>query len=218
MKNTLTLVMVLLTLYASEPKAKIHHIYHKHSIPPIKKIVKHDVSKGESGRHLTKNDKQPLSDYQRNILNTAYTIAKRDGIKKPEILSGIILQESKAGLAPKFRTSKHKSAKDQTVGLSQLKDSTARAILKQFPELKTQYKINEDKLHEALANNDEFNIAIASKYIKMLYDQFKSDDMVIAAFNMGPAGVKKVDKPWKLEYVKYVRNHILRHKLNTILS
>ena len=119
------------------------------------------------------------------------------------------MQESKAGIQANFRTSKHKKACDQTVGLAQIKTGTAKGILKQYPELKQ--KMKSGNLTHELAYNDDFNISVASKYLKSLYEIRHDDDFAIASFNQGPGGVSR--KPWKLPYVRQVKKHIIIHHL-----
>jgi hypothetical protein len=192
MKYTLTL-MAALTLGFLSPTEAANNRY---------------ISKQHIAHH--KPDKtHSLSDNQKRVLHTAYNIGKADGLKNPAILSGIILQESKAGSQPNFRTSRHKKAIDQTTGLGQIKVGTAKGILKQYPELKQKMKSN--NLAHELAFNDEFNMSVASKYLKSLYEIRHDDDFVIAAFNQGPGGVSK--RPWKLPYVKSVKNHIIKNQL-----
>lgn len=216
MKNTITSMLLLMSfLLSSSAMAKVHHVFHS-SGKVVMKSGKH-VHKGESGSHLA-NDVQPLSDYQRSVLRTAYTIAQSDGIKKPEILSGIILQESNAGIAKNFRSSKHKRACDQTVGLGQIKVGTARAILREYPDLKQHYNVNDRNLYVALATNDKFNVAVASKYIKSLSETYKSDEALIAAYNLGEGGARHVKRPGSLSYVKSVKKHILNHQLSLLQS
>jgi len=211
-----------MALWSSASSAKVQHVYHvMKKAGHVGKVVK-TKHQGESGGHATKStnsiDKKPLSDYQRSILMTAYKQAEHDGIKKPEILSGIIMQESAAGAAKNFRTAKHKKACDQTVGLGQMKVKTALAILTKYPELKQQFGVSDRNLYSALATNDKFSLAVASKYVKWMYDIYHNDDTVIAAYNLGPGGAANLKKPWNLPYVKLVRGHINRHQFSTTLS
>ncbi len=217
MKYTLTLVAALWSMasmsYSENASAKVHHVYHRHQHhsnsfePDNSNEVKVRHGRGESGKSSYKNE--PLSVNQKNILTLAYNTAKEDGLRQPEVLAGIIYQESKAGEAAKFRTSKHKKACDQTVGLGQIKTKTAKSVLKRFPELKQKFGIPDSQVGTALAHNDKFNVAIASKYLVYLSTMYKGDEL-IASYNMGEGGVKKLRNPSKLPYVKSVNKHIAR--------
>jgi hypothetical protein len=216
--NTLTLVATLgMALLSPSVSAKVHHVYDRHqkghhhnnfsndTDNVSEKVVRVRHGRGESGKSSHKNE--PLSVNQKNIITLAYNTAKEDGLRQPEVLAGIIFQESKAGEAAKFRTSKHKKACDQTVGLGQIKTGTARAVLKRFPELKKKFGIPDSQITNALAHNDKFNVAVASKYLVYLSTMYRGDAL-IASYNMGEGGVKKLRNPSKLHYVRMVNKHI----------
>lgn len=168
--------------------------------------AKQKSSKKVKSTHIT-----ALSNDQRKILTSAYTVAKNDGLKNPKILPGILMQESAAGSAKNFRTSKHKPAFDQTVGLGQIKLSTAKSILKENPDLKSKMKSGD--LKRELAHNDSFNISIASRYLKDLSKSVHTDSHLIAAYNLGLGGAQHLKNPDKLQYVRNVKNHMSRINL-----
>lgn len=64
--------------------------------------------------------------------------------------------------------------------------------------------------------NPEDNIAAGTKYLKMLYDKFKSTELVLAAYNAGPGNVKNYGgiPPFKetREYVYKVLNYYQKSK------
>jgi hypothetical protein len=196
MRNTVTCIALLGVMIAFSEPAHAKRVHDQH------KIVKHT---GESRKHTAHSAKQ-LSDQQTDVLKMAYLVAKKDGLRNPAILTGIIMQESKAGTADKFRTARHKRQVDQSVGLAQIKASTAKGVLAENPDLRTTFKVADANIKQKLATDDKFNVAIASRYLKSLY-HIKNDDMwVIAAYNRGPGNVGKA--PWKLPYVRLVYNHI----------
>jgi hypothetical protein len=216
MKNTIAFMTLFILTFgisttnviAKSQSNRIHHHY----------VKGHAFKKGESASKKSshaKNDTS-LSEHQRHILKLAVIRAKKDGLKKPEVLAGIILQESKAGEAAKFRTAKHKSKKDQSLGLGQVKVSTAKAVLKQYPELKAEFPNAKQDLGYALANNDQFNTAVASKYVKMMCDIKCQDAFVLAAYNGGPGYATKIKNLEKLAYVRNVRNHIKQYHLASL--
>ena len=208
MKNTVTCFAVLVLLSFVEPALakkvdRVHHV--------LKTSTSHKVAnKGESRTNSSVRHATQLSEDQQRILKHAYLVAKQDGLKNPAILSGIIMQESKAGEAEKFRTSRHKKSADQSVGVAQLLDSTAKGVLKEYPELRAEFKVADRDIHRRLATDDNFNIAIASKYLKSLYHIRNDDTWVVGAYNRGPGNVGKA--PWKLGYVKLVFGHIRRYE------
>jgi hypothetical protein len=156
----------------------------------------------EAKTQQKKVDIEILNDIQKKHLKTAYRTAQKDGLKKPLILSGIIMQESKAGLQKNFRTSKHKKMIDQTTGLGQIKVGTARDVIKRHPELKQ--KMSSNNLPHEIAYNDNFNIAVASLYLKDLSEECKSDASLIAAYNSGHCSRGK--KPYVKAVLKQMGN------------
>ena len=155
----------------------------------LKKKVKHDQS-------------IELSSKQKQLLTTALDTAREDGHKNPFILPGIIMVESKAGTAKKFRTAKHKPSYDKSVGLAQIIASTARGVMKRHPEVKSAMKSKD--LDYELANNDRFNIVIASKYLNDLSEFTHGEAQLIAAYNTGHV----VKRPERMSYVKLVQKNI----------
>lgn len=196
MRNTVTCIALLgLMITFSEP-ASAKRVHHQH-------VVKHT---GESRKHTAHSAKQ-LSDQQTDVLKMAYSVAKKDGLRNPAILTGIIMQESKAGTADRFRTASHKRRVDQSVGLAQIKADTAKGVLAENPDLKTTFNVsNGSNIKQKLATDDKFNVAIASRYLRSLYKIRNDDTWVIAAYNRGPGNVGKT--PWKIPYVRLVYNHM----------
>lgn len=143
---------------------------------------------------------------QKQLLTTAYHQAKEDGLINPFVLPGILMVESKAGAGKKFRTARHKPHYDQSVGIAQIIASTARGVLKKHPEVKA--KMGNKGLDYELANNDHFNIAIASSYLQDLSEITHSEAQLIAAYNTG----RVVKRPERMGYVKKVQSNIVRVK------
>jgi hypothetical protein len=140
---------------------------------------------------------------QKQLLTSALETAKKDGHKDPYLLPGLIMHESTAGTAEKFRTARHKPSYDQSVGVAQILPGTASGVLKRHPDLKGLMKSK--NVASELANNDKFNVAIASNYLN---DLVKGDPRIgmsnayiVAAYNTGHF----VKKPEKMKYVKLVQ-------------
>lgn len=136
-----------------------------------------------------------LSNSQHQILNTAYSIAKADGHKNPELVQGIILQESKAGAMSSYKVAGNRG--DEYYGLGQLKLGAARDVMAAFPVLWSKYKFQtrtDDELKANLILNQVFNIEVTSKYLKLLQARYGfSGRQLVNAYNRGPGGVRNVD-------------------------
>lgn len=176
-------------------------------------VKKHDDVGNHSKKNI-KSDDASLVASQTNIIKSAVRLAKEDGFKKPKVLGAIVMQESKAGTAHLYRTANHKKSFDKTVGLGQIKAPTARHVLNAYPELIEQFNISKAQLNsnsfllKKLGFDDNFNLAIASKYLIMLYKIKPDINWVIAAYNMGPGNAMHVKHPEKNEYVKLVNSHL----------
>lgn len=135
-----------------------------------------------------------LSNSQHQLLNTAYAIAKADGHKNPELVQGIILQESKAGAMASYKVAGNPG--DQYYGIGQLKIGATREVMAAFPKLWSQYKFQtrtDDELKANLILNQTFNIEVTSKYLKILQTRYGfSGRELVNAYNRGPGGVKAV--------------------------
>jgi hypothetical protein len=224
MKYFNVLILALLLTNSAEARTKHAKIGHnkgqveKQTLTHIKKarIIEHIRNRKHQEEILVSTEDnrtngENFSSSQKAILRTAYSTAQQEGLKNPVILPGIILHESGAGTAKKFRTSKHKAAHDQTVGLGQIKTGTAKAVIARHPEIK-QHMHSKDVQHE-LAYNDKFNIYVAALYLKDLQDDAHSDNQLIAAYNLGH--VPK--KPEKMGYVKLVNRSIFNIKKDKLL-
>ena len=157
----------------------------------------------------TKSDKQmgggmamllpeDLSTKQNMLLNTAYAIAKEDGHKNPELLQGIILQETHAGGLKSYKVAGQEfglKTGERYYGVGQIKVSAALHVLGKYPEMWSDFNFQtktNDEVMAKLIENDKFNLAIASKYLKILKDDhgYKDDASAAGAYNQGPAGAK----------------------------
>jgi hypothetical protein len=135
-----------------------------------------------------------LSTSQNQILNKAYEIAKADGHKNPEIVQGVLLQETQAGGNPAYKVAGNKG--DEYFGVGQIKLGTAREVMSAYPKLWSQYKFQtktDDELKANLILNSTFNTEITSKYLRILQLRYGLTGRdLVNAFNRGPGGVKSV--------------------------
>ncbi len=132
---------------------------------------------------------------QAQILNTAFEIAKADGHKDPALVQGVLLQESRAGGADNYRVAG--PSKEPYYGVGQVKVSTAREVMREFPKLWAKYDFQtktDDELKAHLILNTVFNIEITSKYLRLLQTRYGFQGReLLNAYNRGPGGVKDVD-------------------------
>jgi hypothetical protein len=131
---------------------------------------------------------------QGKLMNVAYTIAKADGHKNPEIVQSVLLQESGGGTAPNMRVAN--PGPEAYFGPMQLKLVAAKTVLSRWPALFTKYHFQtrtDDEIKANLILNDEFNIAVGSKYLLILQREYGfSGRELLNAYNRGPAGVREV--------------------------
>lgn len=136
-----------------------------------------------------------LTNSQHQILNTAYRIAKLDGHKNPELVQGLLLQETHAGGLKTYKVAGNKG--DEYYGLGQLKLGAARDVMAAWPELWAKYGFHtktDDELKANLILNQVFNIELTSKYLKLLQTRYGyTGRTLVNAYNRGPTGVKVVD-------------------------
>lgn len=141
-----------------------------------------------------------MPERQRSILNMAYIIAKKDGHEYPELLQGILLQETGAGLIKRYKVVGQEYGLKPTqryYGLAQIKLSATWDVLRRFPKMKQEFKFNtmtDDEIIAKLIENDKFNIAVASKYLLILRERGYTDIRELAmAYNVGPGKGHHID-------------------------
>lgn len=136
-----------------------------------------------------------LNTSQYQILNKAYAQAKADGHKNPELVQGVLLQESKAGAMASYKVAGNKG--DEYYGLGQLKVGATRDVMAKWPELWAKYKFQtrtDDELKANLILNQAFNIEMTSKYLRLLQITYGfTGRELVNAYNRGPGGVKAIN-------------------------
>ena len=135
-----------------------------------------------------------LSEKQHRLLNLAYEIGKANGLKNPEIVQAILLQETMAGGVASYRVAN--PGPEAYFGPMQIKLSAARDVLNRWPELFKLYSFHtrtDDEVKANLILNERFNIDVATRYIRILKDQYGfSGRQLMNAYNRGPGGVREV--------------------------
>jgi len=142
--------------------------------------------------------------HQAKLLTMVYEIAKEDGHKQPQVLQGILLQESNAG-------EKIHGKGSDCYGIFQLKLVAAKEALNAFPALWEEFNFrgkSDREVISKLKRDERFNAAIASKYALVLsrlgYDTIAK---LALAFNAGPYGAKSKN-PRTNRYAKSVLKNI----------
>jgi hypothetical protein len=131
---------------------------------------------------------------QHQLLNMAYEIAKADGHKNPELVQGILLQESRAGGMTTYKVAGNKG--DEYYGVGQIKLGATREVMSTWPALWAKYKFQtrtDDELKANLILNNQFNIEVTSKYLKLLQTRYGfTGRQLLNAYQQGPGGVHGV--------------------------
>ena len=137
------------------------------------------------------------TNHQTMLLAIAYQTAKADGLAHPQLLQGIILQESHAGELPAYKVGDVQLPPNRrSYGVSQIKLETARGVLKRYPDMWVQFSFQthtDEEIIAKLIDNDEFNIAVASKYALILQTMGYKGSGIAVAYNKGPGGAQGVD-------------------------
>jgi hypothetical protein len=146
------------------------------------------------GKPLTVKLSNDISNRQHELLSFAYEVAKADGIKNPQYLQGILMQESKACGMKNFRVAGLSNKEgDRYFGCGQIKLAAAKAVMNRYSDM---WKYLESKtveeLQARLILDDKFNIRVASKYVLMMGIN-ENPTRAITAYNVGPGAVVNVN-------------------------
>lgn len=178
-------------------------------------VISPKMDKQIGGNDLTFAIPESLSEKQHRLLNFAYSMGKKVGLKSPEIVQGILFQESKAGGMDSYKVGGQEfglKTNERYYGVGQIKLPATKAVLQKFPYLWEKYDFHTRTDEEIIANlimNDLFNIEVSTLYLKILSSDFGYEgDRLTAAYNKGPGGVKSVQNPSALNYVVQVKNNI----------
>jgi len=149
-----------------------------------------------------------LSTSQHEILTFAYQTAKTDGLRYPQYLQGIIMQESRAGSVKEFRVSGlSNKVGDRYFGIAQIKLAAAKDVMKQYPEMWHGFDTRTDEeLQARLVLDDRFNVRVASKYTLMMGIN-TNPSFAITAYNQGIGGALSIEDPKSFAYTVSVKQH-----------
>jgi hypothetical protein len=157
-----------------------------------------------------------LTKRQLDVLRLARVIAIEEGIS-PEDFQGIVFQETKAGGLKQYRVAGHEfglNTMQRYYGLTQIKIAAARDVLKRYPDMHRYAQsgrfTTDEELVAHLILNDEFNLRMGSKYLRLICSEQGKDlgrSRCITAYNRGVAGSYRVD-PEQHYYTRAVFKHV----------
>lgn len=154
------------------------------------------------------------NDVKSQNLKLVYDIASKFGY--PEILQGMLLQESNGGTVRSLVGSPKAKPSRRSYGLMQVQVVAAKSIFTRQPDLLEQYfpnrtvrSLRDGEVIKLLMTNPEANVTIAAYhydlYLKLLNGNHTK---TIAAYNVGIGGVKKLKNPARFKYVVEVKQKI----------
>lgn len=136
---------------------------------------------------------------QSELLDLAHQTAVADHLPHPQLLQGILLQETLAGALASYKVAGQEAGlrpNQRYYGVYQIKLAAARDVLKRFPQLWAQYNFQtrtDEEVIAQLIENDAFSTAVASKYLVILSDSgYHSAGALAVAYNKGPGGAMNV--------------------------
>ena len=147
-----------------------------------------------------------LTAEQLDLLGMAYTIGYKDGGEAhARLVQGVLLQETIAGLLGRLG---HLSAPlgKRSYGVMQVKVVAAHDVLRHHPEFGKFH--TDDQLITRLITDDEFNIRVASAYLKFLRRNKGSDQQALVAYNIGMNAARRVMDAADFKYVQRVERYL----------
>lgn len=147
-----------------------------------------------------------LTREQFDLLSLAYKIGYEDGGEAhARLLQAVLMQESIAGQLGRLG---HLSAPigKRSYGVMQVKVAAARDVLDSKPEFG--HFRTDEQLIARLITDDEFNLRIASAYLKYLRERTGSDHEALVAYNVGPNAAKRVPDPAQYRYVLGIERYL----------
>jgi len=147
-----------------------------------------------------------LTPEQMQLLAMAYDIGYRDGGKThARLVQAVLLQETIAGQLGRLG---HLTAPlgKRSYGVMQVKVVAARDVLRKHPEFGS---FNSDEqLITRLITDDEFNIRVASSYLKFLRRLTRSNHQALVAYNIGMHAARRVLDAAEFKYVRKVERYL----------
>ncbi|WP_407304236.1 hypothetical protein [Acinetobacter sp.] len=187
-------VIAVMALFASGTVYGAYQLFERAPVPVATAVIAEKPGKTMGGVAAVLLPKS-LSNKQSYLLNMAYSMAKQEGIRNPEVLQAILLQETGAGTAKSYKVAN--PGPQAYYGPMQLKLAAARDVLSRNPKLYNKYEFHthtDDEVKANLILNEKFNVEIAAKYVRILEKEYAlSGTKLTNAYNRGPTGVQSVD-------------------------
>jgi hypothetical protein len=163
--------------------------------PFANSVIAEKPVNGRVGGQIARVVPNNLTTKQHQLLNMAYQVGKENGLKDPEIVQAVLLQETHAGGMDSYRVAN--PGPNAYFGPMQIKLSAARDVLARWPEMFARYNFHtrtDDEVKANLILNERFNIEVATRYLVILKREYGlSGRELMNAYNRGPGGVKAVD-------------------------
>lgn len=182
-------------------------------------VISVNAEDGSVGGGFSIKLPEKISSKQATILAAAYSIAKHDGHRQPQILQGIVLQETRAGEMSSYKVAGQEfglKTNERYYGLAQLKLAAAKDVLKKYPNLWKEFDFQtqmDEEIIAKLIENNNFNLSVASKYLLILKASgYDTVQQMALAYNQGATGAKKFDASVH-HYSTGVMAHIQKLKL-----
>jgi hypothetical protein len=175
-----------------------------------------------SGGGFTTIIPRNLTRRQAELLILAYEIAKNDGHQYPQLLQGILLQESNAGRLDSYKVAGQEfglKTNERYYGIMQIKLAAARYVLTKYPQLQKDFGFHtstDEEIIAKLIENDTFNLSVASKYLLVLKGMgYNTIQELSVAYNKGGAGARGVNpstNPYALGVLAHIQQTVPLNK------
>jgi hypothetical protein len=137
---------------------------------------------------------------QEDIFKKVYKVSKKyskengyDSDLIPKIISAMCLTETSFGLNKIGDMPENsKDIRQGSLGLMQVRVNTAIVIAKNNDNFSELLKMNKKQIANKLLNNDEYNIKIATEYLLMNKERYKTLFKAISAYNGGLKNIRYV--------------------------
>lgn len=171
----------------------------------------------ELNSNLYQSTPSHSSKQQSYYLNKAHDVASDVGTVPPEIVQGILIQESKGGQVPSLVGSRSGGVGHRSYGVMQIKVEAARSVLIRYPDLLHRYfhnvplkNLTDEEIIVVLMTNHEANIRIGCYHLITYFKIVKQWDKAIVAYNIGIGNALKMGDASNHHYLHSVKNNIKR--------
>jgi hypothetical protein len=187
-------VIAVMVLFAAGVISGAYELYQLLPAPAPTAVIAEKPGKTMGGQAATLLP-TTLTSKQSALLNMAYSLAKAEGFKNPEVVQSVLLQETHAGGLKSYKVAN--PGPEAYFGPMQIKLAATKDVLARYPGLWAKYDFHtrtDDEIKANLILNEKFNLEVGTKYLRMLQVQYGFHGReLVNAYNRGPGGVKAVD-------------------------